>query len=133
MGPLHGAERVGAVEDEDGDARGGAGDHAFFHGGHVGVVAGSDVGQVDDEEVDIAQLRGIGAALVAVEADDGDGRALLSDHLPRFGLPGETMFGGEDARDLDGGFECEDMRIWRPAIDAPWLVSRAIRFPLTAS
>ena len=61
------ANGIGAVEDEKGNARLGAGGHAQAHGVEIGVKARADVLNVKEHQLDAGEHGGIRCAHLAIE------------------------------------------------------------------
>ena len=100
----HAADRIGPIADDDRHAVAGAGPQAVGHRVDVGVDAGADVLQVDDQHVEPVEHLGGGLAGLAVERVDR--------HLAR-GVAGVRRL---DHVVLDVGCESRAAgRRWRPA------------------
>ena len=114
------ADRVRAVEDDDGDLRLRALLHHVRHRGEVGVEADAGVLQVDDDGVEPLEVLRRGAPLLPVEGDDGEpGRRVdgVGDLLVEG--RGDAVLRGEEADELHaGGLRLlrEEDRRGRPAV-----------------
>ncbi len=97
---------VGAVEDEERHFAFGGFLHDVAHGADVGIEAGADVLDVEDDDVDGVEHGGGGAAIgVLVEAPDFDLGGGVLGVLDAFAvlLAEDAVFGGEDGGEVDAG------------------------------
>lgn len=96
------AERIGAVEDEEGDFAAGGFFHGIGHSGFIGVEADAGVLDIEDEGVNAAEhivSEAAGVAVEAVNGQAGGGVGGVGDFFVE--LAADAVFGAEQRNESD--------------------------------
>ena len=108
--------RIGSVQYDERDPGLGAGIHGQTHGGDVGIESRAHILKIEEHQLDILQLIGCGAAVLAIQANDREARTniLAIGDLGTCGLLSpKTVFRSKDLLHIHPFFEQEIDQMYR--------------------
>lgn len=105
------ADGIDAIEDEEGEIVFRGGFHGEAHGRDIGVEAGADILNIEDERIEAGELIGGGfAAVFAVKAVDGEASFGVGFVVDVFiGFAADAVFGAEEGDEVDVGGLVEEV------------------------